>query len=123
MENDKVKFKKEFKSRLYRFILRLIDLIENLPKDRVCFILGDQLLRSGTSILGNYIEGQSASSKKDFIKYFEISLKSCNESKVWLCILRDKDKIDKKEAEWFVNELTEISNIFASSILTLKGKK
>ncbi len=123
MQNDKLKFKKEFKSRLYQFILRLIDLIEKLPKDRVCFILGDQLLRSGTSILGNYIEGQAASSKKDFIKYFEISLKSGNESKVWLSILRDKNKINKKEAEWFIKELTEISNIFASSILTLKGKK
>jgi len=82
MQNDKVKFKIEFKKRLYSFILKLIEIIENLPKDRVCFILGDQLLRSGTSILGNYIEGQAASSKKDFIKYFEISLKSANESKV-----------------------------------------
>jgi four helix bundle protein len=78
MQNDKEKFKKEFKSRIYRFVLKLIGLIEGLPKDRVCYILGDQLLRSGTSILGNYIEGQSASSKKDFIKYFEISLKSGN---------------------------------------------
>ena len=123
MQNDKAKFKKEFKGRLYSFVLKLLELIENLPKDRLCYILGDQLLRSGTSILGNYIEGQSASSKKDFIKYFEISLKSGNESKVWLAILRDRNKIIKEKADWFLKELNEICNIFASSLLTLKGKK
>ena len=123
MQNDKVKFKTEFKRRLYSFILKLIEIIENLPKDRVCYILGDQLLRSSTSILGNYIEGQAASSKKDFIKYFEISLKTANESKVWLAILRDRNKISRDKAEWYINELNEISNIFGSSILTLKGKR
>lgn len=123
MQNDKVKFKNEFKRRLYSFILKLIEVIENLPRDRVCYILGDQLLRSSTSILGNYIEGQSASSKKDFIKYFEISLKSANESKVWLCILRDRNKITREKSDWFIKELNEISNIFGSSILTLKGKR
>ena len=123
MQNDKVKFKIEFKRRLYSFILKLIEVIENLPKDRVCYVLGDQLLRSSTSILGNYIEGQAASSKKDFIKYFEISLKSANESKVWLCILRDRNKIPREKSEWFINELSEISNIFGSSVLTLKGKR
>jgi len=123
MQNDKLKFKKEFKERLYRFVLKLIKLIEKLPKDRVCFILGDQLLRSGTSILSNYIEGQAASSKKDFIKYFEVSLKSINESKVWIALLRDAGKIKKDEAQCFLDELNEFGNIFASSILTLKGKK
>ncbi|PJA99834.1 MAG: hypothetical protein CO128_02345 [Ignavibacteriales bacterium CG_4_9_14_3_um_filter_30_11] len=42
-------------------------------------------MRSETSILGNYIEGQSASSKKDFTYYFNTFLKSSNESKLWLC--------------------------------------
>lgn len=82
MENDKAKFKKEFKSRLYTFALELIKLIDNLPKDNVSRRIGDQLLRSGTSVLANYVEGQSASSKKDFANFFNHSLKSANESKV-----------------------------------------
>ena len=51
MQNDKSKFKKEFKNRLYNFVLRLIEFLDNLPKDNVSRRLGDQLLRSGTSIL------------------------------------------------------------------------
>ena len=123
MENDKSKFKKEFKKRLYNFVLRLIEFLDNLPNDNVSKRLGDQLLRSGTSILGNYIEGQSASSKKDFTNYFNTSLKSTNESKLWFVLLRDSKRAQSKDVDWFLKELDEMGKIFASSILTLKGKR
>lgn len=123
MENDKVKFKNEFKKRLYNWVLKLIKFIDELPKDSVCNVMGRQLLRSGTSIIANYIEANSASSKKDFINFFTHSLKSANESKVWLTLLRDTEKGNKDRLELLLNELVEIANIIASSILTLKGKK
>jgi four helix bundle protein len=123
MENDKEKFKNEFKRRLYNWVLKLIKFIDKLPKSSITEVMGKQLLRSGTSVLANYVEANSASSKKDFINFFTHSLKSSNESKVWLTLLRDTDKGDKKELEMLLKELSEISNILASSILTLKGKK
>ncbi|MCF7906741.1 four helix bundle protein [Patescibacteria group bacterium] len=123
MQNDSVKFKSDFKKRLYDWVLRLIKFIDSLHKDSVCNVMGKQLLRSGTSILANYIEANSASSKKDFINYFTHSLKSANESKVWLALLRDANKGDKDKLKWLLQELIEIANILASSILTLKGKK
>lgn len=122
MQNDKSKFKNEFKKRLYDFTLRLIKFIDGLPNDNVSRRIGDQLLRSGTSIIGNYIEGQSASSKKDFANFFNHSLKSANESKLWLAILRDTKRAGATEIEWFLKELDEISNIFGSSLLTLRSK-
>ena len=112
----------EFKKRLYAFILRLVKYIENLKKTQTSKVIGDQLLRSGTGILGTYIEGLSSSSKKEYINYFNYSLKSTNESKVWVSILRDTGNGDKEEANWLLKELDEYSKIFASSILTLKGR-
>ncbi len=123
MENDRLKFKNKYKKRLYNFVLKLIEFLDNLPKDNVSKRLGDQLLRSGTSILGNYVEGQSASSKKDFTNYFNYSLKSTNESKLWITLLRDCKRATPEQVNWFLEELDEISKIFASSILTLKGKR
>lgn len=123
MQNDSVKFKNEFKKRLYTFVLKLITFIDVLPKDSVCNVMGKQLLRSGTSILANYVEANSASSKKDFINFFTYALKSANESKVWLALLRDTNKGNKNKLEWLMQELAEISNILASSTLTLKGRK
>ena len=123
MKNEKSKFKEEFKRRLYNFVIKLIEFIDNLPKDNVSRRIGDQLLRSGTSVLANYVEGQSASSKKDFTNYFNHSLKSANESKIWLALLRDSKRARSEQVDWFLKELEEIGNIFASSILTLKGKR
>lgn len=123
MENDKEKFKKDFKKRLYVWVLSVIRLLEKLPKNTVTDVLLKQLVRSSTSILANYIEANSASSKKDFINFFTHSLKSANESKVWITLLRDLDKGDQNKLEDLLNELLEIANILASSILTLKGKK
>ena len=123
MQNDSEKFKNEFKKRLYSWVLRLIKFIDVLPRDSVCEIMGKQLLRSSTSILANYVEANSASSKKDFTNYFTHSLKSANESKVWLTLLRDTNKGNQVELVWLLKELVEIANVLASSILTLKGKK
>lgn len=112
-----------FKKRLYYFILRLIKYIKSIPDDRVTRIIGDQLLRSGTSILANYIEATSSSSRKDYTNYFHHSLKSSNESKVWLALLRDLNYGSREENKWLLQELDEISQIFASSIITLKGRR
>lgn len=123
MENDKEKFKKEFKKRLYALTLALIHFTDKLPSDNVSRRLGDQLLRSGTSIIGNYVEAQSASSKKDYTNYFVTALKSSNESKLWLSLLKDTARVKSGECDGLLGELQEISNIIASSILTLKGKR
>lgn len=120
MENDNSKFKNEFKKRLYKWILQLIKFIDKLQKDSVSQVMGNQLLRSGTSILANYVEANSASSRKDFINYFTHSLNSANESKVWLSLLKDSDKGDKAEVEGLLKELIEMLKVIASGILTLK---
>jgi len=123
MENDRAKFKNDFKKRLYNFVLQLLKDIANLPKNSVNDVFGKQLIRSSTSILANYTEANSASSKKDFTNFFTHALKSANESKVWLTLLRDVNQRGTEKWPWFLTELTEISNILASSILTLKNKK
>ena len=115
--------KTECEHRLYTFTLKLIEFIDRLPHDNVSRRLGDQLLRSGTSIIGNYVEGQAASSKRDFTNYFTTSLKSSNESKLWVVLLRDTKRTKAEDTIWLLHELDEISKILASSILTLKGKK
>ncbi len=116
-------FKEEFKKRIKQFILNLVNFIDSLPNDRTCKVIGDQLMRSGTSIGANYFEARAASSKNDFTNFFNYSLKSANESKFWLEILMDANKCNIQEANKLLREVSEIANIFASSILTLKGRK
>lgn len=123
MKNDKEKFKTEFKIRIYHWTLKLIKAIDGLSKDNSSQIMAKQVLRSGTSMGANYIEAQAASSRKDFTNFLHHALKSANESKFWIGLLRDSGKLNKKEADDLLKELIEIANILGSSLLTVKGKR
>ncbi len=128
MQNEKLKIaiknsKLDIKERSYHFALKIIKLVESLPNDRVCKIIADQLLRSATSIGANIIEAQAASSKRDFTNFLNYSLKSANETKFWLGLLRDSGKKDRRIINPLLDETKQLSSILASSILKLKRKK
>jgi four helix bundle protein len=116
------KIKNEFMERCYNFSIAVIKLTIKLPEKRVYWTVSDQLIRSATSIGANIIEGKSASSKKDFIRYYEIALKSANETKYWLGLLRDALDADKTETNKLMHETTELAKILAASVITMKGK-
>ena len=101
-QNHRSNLKNEFRERCYRYSLSVINLIKELPEKRVYWTLSDQLLRSATSIGANIVEAKSASSKRDYIKYYEISLKSANETKYWLGFLRDGLGVEEIENKQIV---------------------
>ena len=117
--------KTEFQNRVYLYTLKSLKFIGNvnLGSDATLRIIINQLIRSLTSIGANIIEAKASNSKKDFARYFDIALKSANETKYWLYLLRDLDKADKIKIHEIINETIEISNILASSLLTMRKKK
>ena|SRR5579872_1649946 len=123
MQNYNSKFKSDIKVKCYKFSLELISFIDTLPNQRSCYIIADQLLRSGMSVGANLVEATASSSRLEFKKYHEISLKSANETKYWLGLLRDAKKANKEKVNELLQEVTEIANMIASGILKLKGKK
>lgn len=123
MQTDKEKFKKDFIRRLIAFSLGIIRFCDKVRDKRTFWSIVDQLIRSATSIGANVIEAKSSSSKKDYIHFFEIALKSANETKYWLILIKEGIPELKEEAEKLLQEANEISNILGSSVLTLKGKK
>jgi len=111
------------KERTYNYALDVIRFLETAPKDYISQTLGKQLLRSATSIGANIIEAQGASSRKDFTNFFHHSLKSANESKFWLGLIGDSGNGTQEKARFLHREASELANILASSLLTMKGKK
>jgi len=122
-KNTSQNSKKDLKRRAYFFALEVIELVGSLPNQRACWVIADQLLRSATSIGANIIEAQAASSKKDFVNFLNHALKSANETKFWLCLLRDSGKADEKLTDKLLDEAIEFSKILAASVLTAKGKR
>lgn len=112
----------DLKKRTYVYALEVIKLLENLSKGYISETIGRQLLRSATSVGANVIEAQASSSKKDFANFYSYSLKSANESKFWLNLLRDSGKVFADKIKPVLDETNELSNILVSSILTIKGR-
>jgi len=109
--------------RTYRYSVKVVDLVDSLPNRRSCWTMADQLMRSATSIGANIIEAQAASSKRDFVNFLSYALKSANETKFWLGLLRDTHKVGANIIEPLLKETKELSDILGSSIATLRGKK
>jgi four helix bundle protein len=123
MQNYNSKFKSDLKLRCYKFSLEIIALADKLPNKKSAWIIIDQLIRSATSIGANLIEARASSSRLEFKKFYEISLKSANETKYWLCLLRDTKLAEEKIINILLNEAVEIANMLASGVLRLKNKK
>jgi len=113
----------DIKKRCFNFSLSIIELIDNANIKRIYYSLFDQLLRSSTSVGANVVEARASHSKKDFIKFYEIALKSANECKYWLCILRDGLKLDEENLNQLIDEANQISKIIASIIIKVKKQQ
>lgn len=120
MEKEKSKF--DLKIRTYTFALQVINFVDLMDTKESTKVISKQLLRSSTSVGANIIEGQSASSKKDFINFLTYSLKSANETKFWLNLLKDTKKGKQEEILELIQEIEEIAKILGASILTAKKK-
>ena len=122
MQNYNSKFKSDLKERCYKFSLRIITLTDTLPNKRSVWVITDQLIRSATSIGANLIEARASSSRLEFKKFYEISLKSANETKYWLGLLKDAQLADSKTVDELLSEVHELANMLATGVIKLKAK-
>lgn len=104
------------------FSLASIKFFDSYKIERKFYSLQDQVIRSSCSIGANIVEGKNSSSTKEMIRYFEIALRSSNETKYWLCLIRDAFQKDISEINQLIDEANQLSKIIAKSILTLRSK-
>jgi len=103
--------------RCYYFSKQIVLFVKTCQYEKVYTSLFDQLIRSATSIGANLVEGKAGSSKKDWRKFLLIALKSANETKYWLCLIRDTIETNEVKIASLLKEAEEISNIIARIII------
>src|SRR3989344_8364402 len=119
---DNKEYKQQLLNRVTQYGRDSIKFTESLPNKRSCWVIGDQYLRSGTSVGANVVEAQASSSKRDFVNFLTHALKSANESKYWLILLEDVDGANQAELKRLIKETDEIARILGSTIMKLKGR-
>ena len=123
MQNLSSKPDNDLKQRSYKFSLEIIRLCDKLPQKRSAWVIADQLIRAATSIGANLVEVRASSSRLEFKKFFEISLKSANETVYWLSLLKDAGLVMPADVQELIKECQELSSILGKSVITLKNKK
>jgi four helix bundle protein len=110
----------EIKKRTQAFALRIIKMVESLPKGRTADVIGKQLLRSGTSVGANYRSACRAKSPADFINKMSIVEEEADESIFWMELLVDGGVIGEQLLKSLILEANEILAITVASINTAK---
>lgn len=113
----------DLKQRTKSFALRVIRLVESLPDNRVCNVIGHQLLRSGTSVGANYRAACRARSQADFIAKMGIVLEESDESAFWMELLVESGMTTEKKVAALLDEASQIVAISVSSINTARGNR
>jgi len=114
---------KDLKQRTKEFALRVIRLVEALPRGRTADVIGRQLLRSGTSVGANYRSACRARSNADFISKMGIVEEEADESLFWMELLVDAELLDEQRLQDLMKEADEILAITVSSIKTARRTK
>jgi len=110
----------DLEERLLEFSARIIRLVDALPNTRAANHISGQLLRCGTSPLGNHGEVQAAESRRDFIHKLRICLKEFKETRRWLRLLLRAQSIAPPKIAPILRETEELIRIFAASIRTVE---
>ncbi len=114
----------DLEQRLTHFAIRVLAVVEALPKNRAGNHVASQLVRCGTSPTSNYAEAQAAESRSDFIHKMKVCLKELRETRVWLLISQQKPLIKPAEKlEPLLKECHELISIFVASIATAQRHK
>ena len=113
----------EMKNRTKQFALRVIRLVESLPNTKTANVIGNQLLRSGTSVGANYRAVCRAKSTADFINKLAIVEEEADESIYWIELLVESNQIQQNLVTNLLDENDQILSIVVSAIKTSKEKR
>ena len=103
----------------FDFSLLIIDYCERLDEKKK-FIIGKQVLRSGTSIGANSFEAQNAESKADFIHKMKVAAKEGDETQYWLMLCSYSKEYPDPQA--LLQKLDEITKVLNKILATSKRK-
>jgi four helix bundle protein len=120
MESIDGRMKGDLQERTKDFALKIIRLYSELPKRREAQVIGDQLLRSGTSVGAHVREAQRAKSKPDFISKIEGGMQELEETIYWLELLEGARLCAPDRLEPLRNEADQLMAIFVTIVRKTK---
>jgi four helix bundle protein len=113
---------KEMLQRTKSFALRIMKLVNALPRTTAGRAIGNQIIRSGTSVPANYRAACRGRSKAEFIAKLGIVEEEADESALWLELLMEGGLVDANLIRDLHREASEITAIVSASKKTARSQ-
>ena len=98
----------------------IIKLVEELPDTKAGRTIGNQIIRSGTSVAANYRSVCRSRSTADFISKVTVVEEECDETLFWLELIAESNLLKKEKLVDIFKEADELTAIFTASGRTAK---
>ncbi len=112
---------RELKTRTKQFGLRVMKLVGALPNDTVGRAIGNQLVRSETSVGANYRAACRGRSKAEFVAKLGIVVEEADECGYWLELIIEGELLAANLVEPLLQEANELTAIMVASRKTARN--
>lgn len=112
----------DLKQRTKQFALRIIKMSDALPSTKAGKVIGNQIIRSGTSVGANYRAALRAKSDADFLYKISIVTEEADESLYWLELIEESGMLPSEKIKDLMKEADELTAIFTSTARKTKEK-
>jgi four helix bundle protein len=115
-----LEYKRDIKEWTLEFAILMIKFSEELKKNRIDLDVVSQVRRSGTSVGANVREAKASSSRKELVRFYDIALRSANETGFWNEVINKGYDFNSKTQDKVKSELEQIEKVLGKIIVNLK---
>jgi four helix bundle protein len=106
--------KRELQDRAKQFALRVLNLVDALPRTVGGRAISMQLVRAATSVGANYRSVCRARSRAEFAAKLGVAIEEADESLYWFELVRDGNLLPENKRSHLLKEADELTAILAS---------
>ena len=113
----------DIKDRTRAYSLRVIRLYDALPKRGAARVIGEQLLRSGTSVGAHYREAIRSRSTSEYVAKLNSGLMELEESLYWIELLEAAGILVRRRLSAIEDETSQLTAILVTLIKNAKARR
>jgi four helix bundle protein len=116
-----MEYKKDIKEWTLDFAVKMVKYSNELKRNKIDLDLISQVRRSGTSVGANVREAKASSSRKELTRFYEIALRSANETDYWIDVINKGYDYNSKTQDSIQVELSQLEKMLGKIIVNLKA--
>jgi four helix bundle protein len=122
-ESEKAVRVADLKARTMEFALRVMKVVDTLPRTIQGRVIANQIIRSATSVAANYRAACRARSRAEFAAKIGLVEEEADETAFWLELIIDSALLTERRIRPFLTEPGELIAIMAASRKSALGNR